>query len=83
MATDMNQLETPSYLTREQLRLELNSRGYPITASYWSKINLPSVNAGPPVAKWFGKRPLYLLHEALTWAEARSGSAPGKLVGAK
>jgi hypothetical protein len=31
-------------LTREQLRLKLNERGYPLTASYFNKISLPSVN---------------------------------------
>lgn len=68
------------FLTREQLRLQLNARGFPITASYWSKLNLPSVNAGPPVAKWFGRRPLYKLKDALDWAESRCGASRGKLV---
>src|ERR1700722_20202349 len=34
----------------------------------------------PPVAKWWGKRPLYRLDEGLAWAESRCGSSPGKLV---
>ena len=67
-------------LTREQLRLKLNERGYPLTASYFNKISLPSVNAGPPVAKWWGKRPLYRLEDALVWAESRCTAKPGKLV---
>jgi len=67
-------------LTREQLRLKLNELGYPLTQSYFNKISLPSVNAGPPVAKWWGKRPLYRLDEALAWAESRCGPSPGKLV---
>jgi hypothetical protein len=71
---------TEALLTREQLRLQLNERGYPITPSYWNKINLPSVNAGPPVAKWFGKRPLYSLDDALAWAESRCSTTRGKLV---
>jgi hypothetical protein len=66
--------------TREQLRLQLNELGYPLTASYFQKICLPSVSAGPPVAKWWGRRPLYRLDEALAWAESRCGSSPGKLV---
>ena len=44
-------------LTREQLRLRLNERGYVISASYFNKICLPSVNESPPVAKQWGKRP--------------------------
>ena len=72
-------LPTPEQLlTREQLRLKLSELGYPLTESYFQKICLPSVNAGPPVAKWWGRRPLYRLDEAL--AESRCGSSPGKLV---
>jgi hypothetical protein len=70
----------PALLTREQLRLLLNERGYPLSQSYFNKISLPSVNAGPPVAKWWGKRPLYRLDDGLAWAESRCGSSPGKLV---
>jgi hypothetical protein len=66
-------------LTRAQLRLKLNEHGYPLTQSYLNKISLPSVNAGPPVAKWWGKRPLYRLDDALAWAESRCGSSPGRL----
>ena len=74
-------LPTPEQLlTREPLRLKLNELGYPLTASYFQKICLPSVGAGPPVAKWWGRRPLYRLDEVLAWAESRCGSSPGKLV---
>ena len=58
-------------LTREQLRHRLNERGYPISASYFNKVCLPSVNGGPPVAKQWGKRPLYELDAGLAWAESR------------
>ncbi|WP_368507888.1 hypothetical protein [Bradyrhizobium lupini] len=75
----MNEHTPSSLFTREQLRLRLNERGFPLTRSYWSKLNLPSVNAGPPVAKWFGRRPLYKLEDALAWAESRCGSTRGKL----
>jgi len=75
----MNDNTEPALLTREQLRIKLNERGHPLTASYFNKISLPSVNAGPPVAKWWGKRPLYRLNEALAWADSRCGSSPGKL----
>jgi hypothetical protein len=46
-------------LTREQLRRELNARGYVISASYFNKICL------------WGKRPLYHLDAGLAWAEGR------------
>jgi hypothetical protein len=63
--------EKPPLLTREQLRQRLNARGYPISASYFNKVCLPSVSAGPPVAKQWGKRPLYDLDAGLAWAESR------------
>jgi hypothetical protein len=58
-------------LTREQLRHELNARGYVISASYFNKICLPSVNKGPPPVKQWGRRPLYDLETGLAWAENR------------
>jgi hypothetical protein len=67
-------------LTREQLRVKLNELGYPLTQSYFNKLCLPSVNAGPPVSKWWGKRPLYTLDDGIAWAEARCGSSPSGLV---
>jgi hypothetical protein len=63
------------FLTREQVLQRLNERGYPIKASYFNKICLPSRNAGPPAAKLWGHgkrpRPLYKLDDALAWAEQR------------
>jgi hypothetical protein len=67
----MTETTKSALLTREQVRQRLNERGYPITASYFNKVCLPSRNAGPPVAKLWGKRPLYDLNAALAWAEAR------------
>ena len=66
----------PVLLTREQLLQHLNDRGYPVTASYLNKACLPSINAGPPVAKYWGRRPLYHLDAALAWAEVRSQARP-------
>jgi hypothetical protein len=75
-------LSTPpdTLLTRKELRYELDKRGYKISESYWNKINLPSVNAGPPVAKWFGKRPLHKLEDGIAWAESRCTASPSRLV---
>jgi hypothetical protein len=58
-------------LTREQLRHELNARGYPLSASYFAKLCLPSKGGGPPVDRKFGKRPLYRLEDGIAWAESR------------
>jgi hypothetical protein len=66
-------------LTREQLRVKLSELGYPLTQSYFNKLCLPSVNAGPPVSRWWGKRPLYTLEDGIAWAEARCTAAPGTL----
>lgn len=70
--------EKKRLLTREQLRNELNARGYPMSASYFSKMCLPSRQEGPPVAKQWGKRPLYVLEDGLAWAENRCKPAPAQ-----
>lgn len=70
-STDRSETMPERLLTREQLRQTLNERGYVISASYFSKICLPSRNGGPPVAKQWGKRPLYDLDAGLAWAERR------------
>jgi hypothetical protein len=62
-------------LTREQLLQRLNGRGFPIKASYFNKLCLPSRNAGPPPAVWYGKRPLYRLEDALLWAESKCSTS--------
>jgi hypothetical protein len=58
-------------LTREQLRKSLNERGYVISSGYFNRLCLPSRNAGPPVATWWGSRPLYDLEVGLAWAKGR------------
>jgi hypothetical protein len=75
MPLDNQVEEKKPLLTREQLRHELNARGYVMSASYFHKICLPSRNAGPPVAKHWGKRPLYNLEDGLAWAEGRCTTA--------
>ena len=67
--------EKKPLLTQRQLRHGLNVRGYVMSASYFSKICLPSRNEGPPIAKQWGKRPLYLLEDGLAWAEGRCRAA--------
>ena len=66
------------FLTREQLCQQLNDHGYPIPLSYFNLLCLPSQGLGPPVAKWWGPRPLYDLDAGLAWAESRcTPSKPG------
>lgn len=75
MSPDNQGEEKKVLLTREQLRHELNTRGYPMSASYFNKLCLPSIGAGPPIARQFGKRPLYRLEDGLAWAESRCSPA--------
>jgi hypothetical protein len=58
-------------MTRKQALELLHSRGFPMTEAYFNKICLPSRNAGPPVAKLWGPRPLYDENQVLVWAESR------------
>ena len=59
-------------LTRRQLVSLFNEHGYPIGKSTLDKLCMPAVNEGPPVAAWWGRRPLYDPNEALDWAEKRT-----------
>lgn len=71
MSQDNVPNSSPPLLTREQLRQELNKRGYPISSGYFGQLCLPSQNKGPPIDRWWGKRPLYGLESGLNWAEGR------------
>jgi hypothetical protein len=59
-------------LTRGQLVSLLHEHGYPIGKSTLDKLCMPAINEGPPVAAWWGRRPLYDADEALAWAEKRT-----------
>jgi hypothetical protein len=58
-------------LTRRQLAEHLRKLGYPIGNSTLVKLCAPSIGQGPPVAAWWGKRPLYNPDEGVEWAETR------------
>jgi hypothetical protein len=62
---------TRKYLTRVQLVEFLREHGYPISLSSMNKWCMPCLNQGPPVAAWWGRRPLYDLQAALGCAESR------------
>jgi hypothetical protein len=61
-------------LTRDELWSHLNANGYPISRSFLNLVCSPAVDKGPPVATYWGRRPLYDPDTALTWAEARCRS---------
>ena len=63
---------TKPLLTRSELGAFLRASGYPIGESTLHKLCMPSRGEGPPVAKLWGKRPLYKPEDALAWAEARA-----------
>jgi hypothetical protein len=58
-------------LTRQQVGAYLRGCGFPIGDGTLNKLCMPTANEGPPVAAWWGRRPLYDPDEVLTWAEAR------------
>jgi hypothetical protein len=59
-------------MTRDQLLVYLREEcGYPIGASTFDKLCASAVNEGPPVDRYWGRRPLYNPVAGLAWAEAR------------
>jgi hypothetical protein len=66
-------------LTRTQLLDFLRGAGTPIGRSTLNKLCAPSAGQGPPVACWWGKRPLYRAREALAWRQALFTSAPSRI----
>jgi hypothetical protein len=58
-------------LTRSQAATYLREHGIPIGDSTLEKLCMRAVNQGPPVAAWWGRRPLYDPDQVLAWAEAR------------
>ena len=59
-------------MTRKPMTGHLREHGYPIADSTMDKLCAPAINDGPPVAAWWGRRPLYDPDEALVWAEKRT-----------
>jgi hypothetical protein len=66
-------------MTRKQALEFLRMHGFPISGTYFSKLCLPSRNSGPPVARWFGGKPLYESGPTLAWAHSRCGDKRGTL----
>jgi hypothetical protein len=66
---------SPKRMTRKALVACLREQGYPITLRTMAKLCMPSSDQGPPVAAWWGNRPLYEPAAGLAWAEARERPA--------
>jgi len=58
-------------MTRKQLAEFLRQNGHPYGDSTLDKLCMPSVNQGPPIDPWLGRRPLYEPSAGLAWAETR------------
>jgi hypothetical protein len=72
----MHQTNQKKRLTRKQLAAFLrDEHGYPLSDSTLNKLCMPTVGEGPPVAGWWGSRPLYDPGEGVAWAEARLKAA--------
>jgi hypothetical protein len=68
----MHQVKPKKRLTRKELGALLRDEcGYPVSDSTLNKLCMATVNEGPPVAGWWGSRPLYDPDEGVAWAEAR------------
>jgi hypothetical protein len=62
--------------TRRQLLDHQRNNGIPIGKSTLDKLCAPSVDQGPPVAAWWGRRAIYDFVQGLAWAERRLSASP-------
>jgi hypothetical protein len=67
------------HMTRKQALELLHAHGFPLSEAYFNKLCLPSRNSGPPVARWWGGKPLYAAETTLAWANSRCGDKRGTL----
>lgn len=68
---DHTMIQEPRLATRRQLLDHLHAHDFPIGRSTIDKLCAPAVNQGPPVAAWWGRRPLYDIDVAIGWARGR------------
>jgi hypothetical protein len=66
-------------MTRAQLIPFLNAHGVPISKSTLGKLASPAVDRGPPIAKWWGRRPLHAPGPSLEWARSLLRDAPSEI----
>jgi hypothetical protein len=68
-------------MTRQQLVAFLNANGFPVSEATLNKLCAPKVNQGPPIAQFWGKRPLYQPAPALEWARSMLRDKPSDIAG--
>jgi hypothetical protein len=56
--------------TRSQLLSAIHAAGIPMGKSTLDRLCMRSNYQGPPVAKYWGRRPLYDLDKGLAWAHS-------------
>jgi hypothetical protein len=66
-------------MTRQQLVPFLNAHGFPISESTLTKLCSPAIKRGPPIASWWGKRPLHAPKPSLEWARALLRDGPSDI----
>ena len=70
----------PEFVTRQELLRHIKEKlGVPVTDGTMAQMCMPSRNQGPPVAAYWGRRPIYNLEEGLAWARERLQPAPHRL----
>ena len=66
-------------MTREQLFAFLHEHGWPVGKGTWQKLCSPSIGKGPPIAGYWGKRPLYRPTEGLAWMRSLLSASPSRI----
>ena len=70
-------------LTRAQAhKFVQDELGLPLSPNYWTKLCLPSRGDGPPVALYWGGRPMYRRDGVRAWAMSRFSNRRGTLAAA-
>jgi hypothetical protein len=71
------------YLRRRALVDALVNSGRYISPGTMNKLCAPAIGLGPPVAGYFGARPLYTLDEGIAWYDKRVRQEPTRLIPAE
>jgi hypothetical protein len=69
-APNSNKPTTALFTRAEAAEFVAVELGFPLSFSTLEK--LCALREGPPVARWWGRRPLYARNDLKAWAEARS-----------
>jgi hypothetical protein len=62
--------------TRSRLLAAINEEGIPLSKSTLDRYCMPSTKGGPPIAGWWGRRPLYDIETGKQWARSLLTAEP-------